>query len=682
MRHRPISTYVVVILFIVSNPIYSDVFEDSTININDNNSFHRITEEWFFNINDDISNLIDSNNYEGWYRTVATGAWQVLVPEAKNYYNAGWYKLPINISKSVKSKKIGLIVPLCYGKVEVYFNQTLIHDSETESVSKPIIIEIPNSIINLDSNTLSLRVKSFSGWGGFGNFFYIGTYEEVHTKWLGYVIKNTSIAFISFFLSIFFLLHYFYRKKEKYNFLFSLLCISVSLFVMGYNGLWLYLFNYSWAYWVLTFIGGIGMYLMPILFVNSFYHLKIKLFGKIFTFFYYFLLLFVVIEFLFTKQIFHFNRYLYIFFNLSYIFIVFYLVLLSIRAIRKELLYSKMMIVGVTLLVLSFVYSMLVFAAIIFQEPLIGEGFFAMVVVFSIVLAKRFAQTHSDLELSHALNLELNRTLERKVEYRTKELKRKNREVMESIEYAALIQNSILPSNDILTESLSDFFVCWKPKGIVGGDFYWFYKKGDDFLIAIVDCTGHGVPGALLTMTATSVLERVVAHINSNDPGKILSEINIILKGILKREDTDYVTDDGLDIGLCHYNSNEQLLTYAGSRIRLHVVEDGYLREIKGDSQGIGYERSKEDYEYTNHTIKVTKDLSFYMTTDGYLDQSGGDFEFGFGWSKYKRLLVENHRDKMEVQIEKLEDALQKYQKDCEQRDDITLLGFKVKIDE
>lgn len=647
-------------------PLYIDSL-DKTYSLN---------RDWYIVPADEISDKSE------WHVANISGVLQQSVPELKDYYGKVIYRLPLEISDFSSSDEVALYLPSCYGSIQIKLNNRVIFKSVTEFGSKPILINVPTTYIAEGLNYLDLELGSYSSWTGSSGFLEIGAYEKVHEKWIAFLIKNIAIGFICIFLTIYFIIHYIYRKKEKYNLLFSALCFSVGLFILGYYGLWYYLFNYSWAYWLLTFIGGIGMYLLPILFIYSFYGLKLGKAGKVFTVFYILLILFVVIEYFTTKQLFIFNKYIYILFNLSYIALVVYLFIVSISAVKNDRKYSKMMLLGILLLSVSFIYSMLVFALIISKEPIIGEGFFAMVIVFSIVLAKRFARTHTDLELSHALNLELNRTLEEKVKHRTKELKRKNDEIMESIGYAALIQNSILPSNDILGKYLKDFYVLWKPKGVVGGDFYWFYKKDKNFLLAVVDCTGHGVPGALLTMTATSVLERIVAHINHSDPAVILKELNRILKRILRQEDSDYITDDGLDIGLCHYDDDEKTITYSGSKIRLHVVDNGGLTEIKGDRQGIGYDRSDEDYEYTNHKIPVTKDKTFYMTTDGYLDQSGGEYEYGFGWTKYKRLLIENHKDNMTTQIEKLEQALNQYQSECEQRDDITLLGFRVDTDE
>jgi len=402
--------------------------------------------------------------------------------------------------------------------------------------------------------------------------------------------------------------------------------------------------------------------------------------AKIFTGFYLLLGLSVIIEYLFAGQISFFTKNLYMLFTLSYIVLVIYLFIIGIKAIKRKLIYSKLMFLGLVLLGACFIYSMLIFAALIIKETLIGEGFFLMAVVFSIILAKRFAQTHTDLEATHKKNLELNRTLEEKVRDRTAELENKNREIMESIEYAGLIQNSMLPEQGKLEDVFSDHFVIWQPRDIVGGDFYWHHKNGDDFLIALMDCTGHGVPGSLLTMTATSVLGRVVHHINNNDPAEILRELNRIMRKMLSQGHQIDLSDDGLEIGLCHYSAEKKQLTYAGSKIRLHILRDGELTEVRGDRQGIGHKRGKKDFRYTNHTVPVTGDSTFYMTTDGYLDQGGGLKGFSYGWTRYKKSLTRYGHMAMEEQRNMLEQTLKEFQGQEDQRDDISLIGFKVAL--
>lgn len=245
--------------------------------------------------------------------------------------------------------------------------------------------------------------------------------------------------------------------------------------------------------------------------------------------------------------------------------------------------------------------------------------------------------------------------------------------IKDSSKYAALLQKSILPSKETLKNLFADYYISFKPKGIVGGDFYWAYKKNNDFLVALIDCTGHGIDGALLTITVKSSIERIISEADSLDPATILKSLNMELKEVLSH-------DNGIDIGLCYYSNSSKTITFSGARIRLYIIDNGMLKEIKPDNKGIGYKNIKEEYTVKDYKVILSKDTAFYMTTDGFPDQSGGDYGYGFGWTKYKELLTENRNESMGIQLEKLEGALLEYQGGYDQMDDITLLGFKVRI--
>lgn len=285
-------------------------------------------------------------------------------------------------------------------------------------------------------------------------------------------------------------------------------------------------------------------------------------------------------------------------------------------------------------------------------------------------------QTHISLKVLVDQNMELNQNLEKKVVERTKELHEKNSKIMDSIRYAGVIQGSILPGKELLKKIFKEYFLLWKPRDIVGGDFYWLYEMKEDFLIAIGDCTGHGVPGALMTMTATSVLGRVADHICNDDPAVILKNMNHIMKSLINQKNQKTLNDDGLELSICYYQKKESRLIFAGAGMRLHMVRDGEWMEYKGDRQGLGYEKAVDNKEYTNHVIDLKGNENFYITTDGVLDQCGGEFSYCFGRSRFKDIFMNNQHLPLMKQYELLEETLRVYQGDEDQRDDMTLLAF------
>lgn len=665
------------LLLLISFNSYSDGVEPLVIDNLDN--VYNLNRSWNFSIEDKEFNKMDNINFDTWFFASTSTPWIFTVPEASKHYSTAWYQIPLVITKKLEKHDLAIYLPLSYGSYTLYLNNTVIFEGSNNFGYRPHVIKIDKSLLNPRDNSLLIKAETFSAVGGFGGFMEIGNYKKIKTNWIVYVIRNASISFVSLFLAIYFIIMYLFRRKERYNLYFAGFSLSIFLFTTGFYGLVYYIFETAWAYWVITFIGGINMYLFPILFIHSFYNMKLKIGGKLFAVFYSFLTLFVLIEYIITGEIFNFSVYLYTGFTLSYMLVVIYLSYISIRAVRKGYDYSKTMLIGLILLSLTFIYSMLCFSGLLLKPPIIAEGFFLMVLTFSVVLAKRFAETHSELEKEYALNVELSNSLEIKVEERTKELAVKNKEIIESIEYAALIQDSILPSEGQMEEIFSDFYIHWKPKDIVGGDFYWVLEKENGFIAAIVDCTGHGVPGALLTMTAKSLLERIVTHMDSDDPGLIITHLNKLLKKVLSQDNPYDIKDDGLEIGMCIYNNVEKTMTFAGSRMRMHTRCNDTITEYRGDKQGVGYKRSRYSYTYNTKSVALAPGMTFHLTTDGFPEQSGGDSGYSLGWKKYTDTLLEMDDNSMKTQQEKLKKALDNFQGEYSQRDDITLFGFKLK---
>jgi sigma-B regulation protein RsbU (phosphoserine phosphatase) len=302
-------------------------------------------------------------------------------------------------------------------------------------------------------------------------------------------------------------------------------------------------------------------------------------------------------------------------------------------------------------------------------------------------LSKTFNQMVRNIKKSQEELEDANLNLEKKVEERTSELNEKNHElqhkndtIMQSIEYAKTIQSSILPTKNVLNKYFSAHFVLWKPRDIVGGDLFWFHPIGaSDYLIAAIDCTGHGVPGALMTMTANSLLDSIVAGKAKNDPGKILSILNTEIKATLRKDSNETKVDDGLDIGLCFVSPKKKSLTYAGAKIPLYIVKNGELETVEADKNSIGYNKTPLDAVYTNHTISIKGDEFFYLASDGYMSQLGGENEFPLGKKKFVQSILQNSNLSADEQVAKLEENFETYRKTNEQIDDMLVIGFKVK---
>ncbi|MEG6522333.1 SpoIIE family protein phosphatase [Desulfotomaculum sp. 1211_IL3151] len=271
--------------------------------------------------------------------------------------------------------------------------------------------------------------------------------------------------------------------------------------------------------------------------------------------------------------------------------------------------------------------------------------------------------------------LQLNQQLEEQVAARTQELSEKNQKLMDSIDYAKRIQEAILPSNHKLNTFFKDYFLLWKPKDLVGGDFYWSKRFDKELLIAVGDCTGHGVPGALMTMITISVLNQIADEETKADPANILQKLNIFIKETLNQETKEALTDDGLDIGLCYFNG-EDTMVFAGAKSSLYIKANENIQIIKGDKKSIGYVRTEKDYYYTNHTLEIKPGTLFYLTTDGFLDQNGGSNANSFGKKRFIEIINGSYQKDLSEQGKVFLNELLNYMGDESQRDDITVMAF------
>ncbi len=210
---------------------------------------------------------------------------------------------------------------------------------------------------------------------------------------------------------------------------------------------------------------------------------------------------------------------------------------------------------------------------------------------------------------------------------------------MASIEYAHRIQNSLLPNIVAVKQFLPQSFFYWKPRDIVGGDIYYVESFENGFLAAVVDCTGHGVPGALMTMMASSGLRRITIDEGCLNPADILSRLNSIIKTSLQ-QDTEHVSsDDGLDDSICFVSTADKTLTYAGARLPFVYIKNSEIVMVKGDRQSIGYKKSGLDFKFTNHDIDIQDEMVFYLYTDGIVDQLGSEKRIPFGNKRFSNLL-------------------------------------------
>ena len=277
--------------------------------------------------------------------------------------------------------------------------------------------------------------------------------------------------------------------------------------------------------------------------------------------------------------------------------------------------------------------------------------------------------------------------LEQKVSDRTAdlqqanaELAQSNRKIMDSIEYAKLIQNTLLPKAEEMQRCLGSHTLMWLPRDLVGGDFYALYPLGEDgFMLAVGDCTGHGVPGAFMTMAAKATLDRAVEAHGADQPAAVLLALHTGLRALLQTE-AGSGTDNGLDLALITLLPERKSVIFAGAKLELWALLPGAesISVSKGDRLGVGYQKTPLTAQFTQYTFEFAPGTRLFVTTDGLLDQNGGARGIGLGKAALQQCLLAHRDASFSAQAIGLSAMLAAHQGNAAQRDDITLLGFAV----
>lgn len=257
------------------------------------------------------------------------------------------------------------------------------------------------------------------------------------------------------------------------------------------------------------------------------------------------------------------------------------------------------------------------------------------------------------------------------------ELAEKKQEIQDSINYAKHIQNAMLPEVNVLEKHFPEGFGLFLPKDIVSGDFYWFNELNNIVYFAAADCTGHGVPGAFMSMIAIDKLNQCLIDKKIDSPGAILSYLNKSIKKALKQDNLGSLSKDGLDIALCSFDKNKFELNYSGANRPLWIIRNKELIEYKPTKVSIaGF--TNEDQKFDNHFIKLQKNDSIILFSDGFADQFGGEQKKKFMTKRLKEFLININDMPMGKQELELERIFNTWRGNLEQVDDVMILGFRV----
>lgn len=284
--------------------------------------------------------------------------------------------------------------------------------------------------------------------------------------------------------------------------------------------------------------------------------------------------------------------------------------------------------------------------------------------------------------------LRITRKQKAEIEHQREIVQTKNEEITHSIQYAQRLQSAIIPSDAAMTSALPQSFVIYKPKDIVAGDFYWLESFNDEVLFAVADCTGHGVPGAMVSIVCSNGLDRAVNELGLRDPAKILDATRAYVIDRFAKSESEI--KDGMDIALCVLNKTTGELKFAGANNPLYLIkplddevkegsvqnDSHYVYEIKGDKQPIGKYRGNKPF--VTHTTTVNKGDGIYIFTDGFADQFGGERGKKYKYKPFKQLVLDNFQLSSAQQKDAITSAFSEWKGSYDQIDDVCVVGLKL----
>lgn len=665
---------------------------------------------WYFSPEDNYKFALRSYNDNKWKRLSS----DFDAEEDTIFKSIGWFRLHYKFSKEMLDQ--GITVNFSHdgasevfndGKLLVFYGR--VSDKQTDEVCfNPSKKFIPLSIHDTLEHVLAVRYSNAH------KKLYLDNFDETEAGFKLRLFRQQDLPLIQvtqeyqeyffiglsaflFALSLVHLMIFLFERSRRFNLYHSLFVLTLALlfFCQVLNKITeTPLINFRISYYSEFLVPSFFISIIALLF-NLFQKKRNK-------FFYLCLVIYVIslaVHFIFNSEIAG------VFYAILFFMMYFGSMVISIKAIRQNFRGAK--IVGFGVLATTIFMILSIVSLIVFQRGAIALALLLAIVSvlslpfsMSIYLAFDFAKANETLKKQitqieglseRAIKEEQekkqilenqNQMLETQVKQRTSEItaqkeiiEEKNKDITDSINYAKRIQDATLASKEIKYKLFPNAFVLFKPKDIVSGDFYWFAGKNGKRLISVCDCTGHGVPGALMSMIGNNLLNKVVNEKAITSPDKILIELDEELRLTLKKEEnTD--SKDGMDVALLSF-SNERDMDYAGANRPLWIVREGQLEEIKATKISIGGDRYGEAPQFKCHSIKLKEGDTVYISSDGFADQFNNE-DKKLMTRRFKEILLSIQHLSMSEQETYLNDFIEKWKGNLEQTDDILVIGIRV----
>ncbi|TAE70826.1 MAG: hypothetical protein EAZ85_11435 [Bacteroidetes bacterium] len=605
-------------------------------------------------------------------------------------YGYATYRINIEFKNKNIEKDIGLFVPKIWSATKIWANNKLILergkiDSSFKNYENQMVEKIIPLYFYNDKLEIVVQVANYDMFvSGLIQNFRIGEYEKMIVTrnlmngldliWLGCL----------FLMSVYHFTLYVFRKNNKSTLYFGLACLMIGLRIIVFGEHYFYQYlkennflNFEWQakiYYISSFL----MISTALLYIHSLYPKQNKkiitnIFSIILGIYCVFILISPPYFFLSTINIFE------IVSVLAEIYLIYVLILATIQKQDDAIL----QMIGIILMTFASINDTLHAEEI----NLVGaiELMPIMFVIFLLlqifVIARRFSKAFKDVE-------DLSKNLDTKVKERTlalekakEEIEEKNKHITDSILSAQRIQEAILPVDNNIRQFLKSFFILFKPRDIVSGDFYYFEEVNQKLIISTIDCTGHGVPGALMSMLAKDILNNIVLEKKILESDKILNELHKGIRLVLKQGDSS--SREGMDLSLLVIDKENKIIEFSGAKNQLIYIQNNKLEEIKADKISIGGEQKEEERFFTKNIIDLKilgENAMFYLFSDGYQDQFGGEKRKKFMITKMRQLFLDIHQKDMQTQKEILGNTIENWIKtgNEKQTDDILVWGLKI----
>ncbi len=605
-------------------------------------------------------------------------------------YNCATFRLKVFLNNH--KKDLGLIVPKIWTANRVYANGVIVSQAGTVGCSyeqnRNKILERIVKLPDFKSDTLELvvHVGNYDFFiGGIIEEFWVGTYRDIEDKWN---FNNTwALMWIGCLLlmCVYHLILFLTLRENKSLIYFSGICLMITGRYLVFGDHFIYSFlkenNYidgyiqPQIYYSLNFI----LSSLGLSYVLALYREKWAKKLLLTSYSLMFLGLLIVIL---SKNLFFI---LFIPLQAIIIFNAVSILITILKAVYYQKSESFYQLFGISMMIFAAVNDSLHTQGIdlLGENELIPVAFGSFVGIQIIVLAKRFSFNFNQLK-------ELSAQLENKVRIRTRELEQSRdeiekkgealqdayRSITDSLKYARRIQIALLGQEENLIQHFKDAFLIFEPKDVVSGDFYWYAVVGDHKIIAIADCTGHGVPGAFMTLIGNDALDEIVKVRHIVDPSAILTQLDKRILETLHQRNTQEQRNEGMDMAIVAINELEKTVIFAGAKNPIFFVSDDKKELVAASKFPVGSNQYQQQKIFQNHTINYKEGDKIYMFSDGFQDQFGGSNNKKFMSKRFRELIFELSSQPMSEQKQRLLEDFRKWKGEYKQTDDVLLLGF------